>query len=115
MKGQKVLRGCLEVHRENDDLAVLVSEQAHLGDLLKVAPVGDGGPAGVLSSLNKFLQHSFEACRLYLNSDFRVITIRVLTTSEDYIWVVVKIMVPFWTPIIIRHLIFRVPKKGPSF
>ena len=29
------------------------------------------------------------------------------------IWVVAKIMVPFWIPIIIRHLIFRVPKKGP--
>ena len=28
-------------------------------------------------------------------------------------WVVVKIMVHFWVPIIIRHLIFRVPKKGP--
>ena len=28
-------------------------------------------------------------------------------------WVVVKIMVPFWVPIVIRHLIFRVPKKGP--
>ena len=28
-------------------------------------------------------------------------------------WVVVKIMVPFWVLIIIRHLIFRVPKKGP--
>ena len=27
-------------------------------------------------------------------------------------WVVVKIMVPFWIAIIIRHLIFRVPKKG---
>ena len=27
------------------------------------------------------------------------------------IWVVVKIMVPFWVPSIIRHLIFRVPKK----
>ena len=26
-----------------------------------------------------------------------------------YIWVVVKIMVPFWIPILIRHLIFRVP------
>ena len=31
------------------------------------------------------------------------------------IWVVVKIMVPLWIPIIIRHLIFRVPKKGPYF
>ena len=29
------------------------------------------------------------------------------------IWVVVKIMVPFWLTIIIRHLTFRVPKKGP--
>ena len=29
------------------------------------------------------------------------------------IWVVVKIMVPCWIPILIRHLIFRVPKKGP--
>ena len=28
-------------------------------------------------------------------------------------WVVVKIVVPFWVPIIIRPLIFRVPKKGP--
>ena len=32
---------------------------------------------------------------------------------ESIIWVVVKIMVPFWIPIIIRHLMFRVPKKGP--
>ena len=39
-----------------------------------------------------------EACSL--NADF-------------YIWVVVKIMVHFWIPIIIRHLIFRVPKKVP--
>ena len=31
---------------------------------------------------------------------------------DAYMWVVVKIMVPFWIPIIIRHLIFRVPKKG---
>ena len=29
------------------------------------------------------------------------------------IWVVVKIMVPFWVPIIIRHLLFKVPKMGP--
>ena len=31
------------------------------------------------------------------------------------IWVVFKIMVPFWIPILIRHLIFRVAKKGPEF
>ena len=29
------------------------------------------------------------------------------------IWVVVKIMVPFGVPTLIRHLLFRVPKKGP--
>ena len=29
------------------------------------------------------------------------------------IWVVVKSMVPSWVLIILRHLIFRVPKKGP--
>ena len=27
-------------------------------------------------------------------------------------WVVVKIMVPFWVLIIIRHLLFRVPQKS---
>ena len=29
----------------------------------------------------------------------------------EVLWVVVKIMVPFWVPIIIRPLIFRVPQK----
>ena len=33
--------------------------------------------------------------------------------APAFIWVVVKIMVPFWIPNIIRHLIFSVPKKGP--
>ena len=28
-------------------------------------------------------------------------------------WVVVKIMVPFRIPVIVRPLMFRVPKKGP--
>ena len=32
--------------------------------------------------------------------------------SLSHTWVVVDIMVPFWVPTIIRHLIFRVPKKG---
>ena len=31
------------------------------------------------------------------------------------IWVVVKVMVPFWIPIIIRHLIFRVPNRDHNF
>ena len=26
--------------------------------------------------------------------------------------VVVKIRIPFWVPTIVRHLLFRVPKKG---
>ena len=30
-------------------------------------------------------------------------------------WVVVKMMVFFWIPIIVWHLIFRVPKKGQNF
>ena len=31
------------------------------------------------------------------------------------LWVVAKIRVPFWVPIIIRHLVFRVPKRDPNF
>ena len=34
---------------------------------------------------------------------------------EGSTWVVVKIMVPFWVPNIVRHLIFRVPKKNGFF
>ena len=34
-------------------------------------------------------------------------------TLKASIWVVVKIMVPLWVPIMIRRLLFRVPKKGP--
>ena len=32
-----------------------------------------------------------------------------------YIWVVVNFGVPFWVLIIIRHLIFRVPKRDHNF
>ena len=39
----------------------------------------------------------------------------IVTLVIPIIRVVVKIMVPFWIPIIIRHLIFRGPKKGPYF
>ena len=41
---------------------------------------------------------------------------KLSTVSENLkqaIWVVVKIMVPFWVRIIIRHLLFRVAKNGP--
>ena len=30
-----------------------------------------------------------------------------------YGWLANLCMVPFWIPIIVRHLIFRAPKKGP--
>ena len=30
-----------------------------------------------------------------------------------HMWVVVKTRVPLWVPIMIRHLLFRVPKMGP--
>ena len=47
----------------------------------------------------------------------RGITARTPFTFIDgvikVIWGVIKIMVPFWVPIIIRPLIFRVPKQGP--
>ena len=40
-----------------------------------------------------------------------------MTVYRDYskvpIWVVVKIMVPFGVLTMIRHLMFRAPKKGP--
>ena len=33
----------------------------------------------------------------------------------EAMWVVVKIMVPFWVLSIIRHLVLRGPKRGPQF
>ena len=44
------------------------------------------------------------------NYDFGV---RFGMQSHLITWVVVKVMVPFWILIIIRHLIFRVIRKGP--
>ena len=38
---------------------------------------------------------------------------KVLRTCRECTWVVVRIMVPFSVPILIWHLLFRVPKKGP--
>ena len=35
--------------------------------------------------------------------------------SDRVIWVVVKIMVPVWIPIIVRHLNLRYPKRDPNF
>ena len=41
------------------------------------------------------------------------ISLKLTLSAKVIIWVVVKIVVLFWVLIIIRHLIFRVPKKGP--
>ena len=41
----------------------------------------------------------------------RLLPCIILITST--IWMVVKIMVPFRVLSIIRHLVFRGPKKGP--
>ena len=34
------------------------------------------------------------------------------TFTHAHIWVVVKLMVPFWSPSIVRHLIFRSTQNG---
>ena len=44
---------------------------------------------------------------------FQGILIDSWEVKDTGIWVVVKIRVPFCVPIIIRHPLFRVPKKGP--
>ena len=36
----------------------------------------------------------------------------ILCFARFYRWMVVEIVVSFWVPIIIRHLLFRVPQKG---
>ena len=37
----------------------------------------------------------------------------LMSPYDNDMWVVVKIMVPFWVLNIVRRLIFRAPKKGP--
>ena len=54
--------------------------------------------------------------REHLSSVFTLEEVRVPggpVWQSRHWWVVVKIMVPFWVPNIIRHLLFRVPKEGP--
>ena len=47
-----------------------------------------------------------------MQSHLTPIGFRVKGLNPKPTWVVVKIMVPFWIPIIIRPLICRVPQKG---
>ena len=53
------------------------------------------------------------ACGLLTTFQGRVLGNSSWGFWHDCIWVVVKILVLFWVLIIIRHLLFRVPKKGP--
>ena len=34
------------------------------------------------------------------------------TMKFNFVWMVVKVMVPLWIPMIIQHLILRIPQKG---
>ena len=49
----------------------------------------------------------------WLRHDTSKTSTQVYMYTHTHIWVVVKIMVPLWVLNIIRHLIFKVPKKGP--
>ena len=46
-------------------------------------------------------------------SIIRIPAVRFPFVVGGPIWVIVKIMVSYLIPIIIRHLIFRLPKNGP--
>ena len=56
-------------------------------------------------------------CIILCNTYFCINNTHAFTERDIYIymWVVVKIMVPFGILIIIRHLIFKVPQKGLYF
>ena len=45
----------------------------------------------------------------------RVDDFKYVAITPNLMWVVVNIRVPFWVPIIIRHLVFRVPKRDLNF
>ena len=61
---------------------------------------------GCLDAASHFVGFRLDCC---------MVTCGIMGLNTFWIWVVVKIMVPFWVPIILRHLIFRVPKKGHNF
>ena len=66
--------------------------------MLARKPSGDGADIASLRSVRQFRHDSLVA------------------TWRPCMWVVVKIRAPFLVLIIVRHLIFRVPKKGdPNF
>ena len=57
---------------------------------------------------------SSSRCLRFLVQGFLQFAQTELINRRSFIWVVVKIMVPFWVPIVIRHLIFRVPQQGTT-
>ena len=59
------------------------------------------------------MQLEFSSCAVMICSSSSVQSEPSMPDPEFFIRVVVKIMVPFWVPIIIRHLLFRVPQNIP--
>ena len=48
-------------------------------------------------------------------SAYLSLLVGIFVLTAPYMWVVVKIMVPIWVPVIARHLLFRVPKGDHNF
>ena len=63
-----------------------------------------------------FLPQGFDLSMLRVKGHALMSSLKLRGAPRVGIWVVVKIRVPFWLNIIIRHLLFRVPKKrDPNF
>ena len=68
---------------------------------------GRGGGAGAGAREHAYIYILYIYTYMYtFTCMYMYICIRRLSLCT-YIWVVVRIMVPFWVPIIIRHLLFR--------
>ena len=52
-------------------------------------------------------------CRGRSSSEIEACQIVAVAKNGYWMWVVVKIMLPFWTLSIPQHLVFRGPKQGP--
>ena len=61
------------------------------------------------------LECDFGARTFRSRNALRRLLAQVESPMLSFTWVVVKIMVPFWVLVIIRHLLFRVPKSELNF
>ena len=59
------------------------------------------------------LAYCYQGCGFQASGVYMGIEKQLWGSVKGALWVVVKIVVPFLVPIIIRHLLFRAPKKGP--